>query len=677
LVKVRRVHSLCFKRQLEVKHWIYAAMKPAVRHKQARSLGVSSSWARPCLTTKAQRYPGQQTELEAPLLRAVLRRGQQCNDVPFHVPGHKRGQGMDKSFKGMMGDALRYDTTEVAGMDFLGSPTGVIQEAQSAAARIFGADHTWFLVNGCTVGIHAAVMAVAKPGDLLLLARNCHQSAFAAMALTGCLPFWLQPETDPQFQVAHGITPGTLQMGLQQAKKCGRRVAGVLIVSPTYYGAASHVQELARICHEAGTVLLVDEAHGAHFGLHPDFPPSALQQGADIAIQSTHKMLSAMTQAAMLHLSGERVSAERVSRALRTLQSSSPSYLLLASLDAARVLAQDPEACFGTPLEAAKTARAGLSGIPGLSVLEASSLPGMDQGAACETLHCFNSVETYDPLRLTVGVSGWGLTGFEVARVLETRFHIVPELATQAVVLFMLGPGSALEDAHALVYAFEQLASEKGLQALPEASSDGTSSSVDALSCGNNGISRNRSSSSSSSSSSINHSNHSYDCDGSENGCGGSSTGRLGHSQTNLSIGRSIHVQHSPSKQFNTEPTSSNGHTHSRMNDTDGAGHGTSSISSIGLPHEQFIEHRQPEVRLSPRDALFASTHRVHHSEAVGEVCAELLCPYPPGVPLLFPGEVITRNALEALLSAAVSGTVAGASDPTLEYITVISEPAD
>eukprot|EP00983_Pelagomonas_calceolata_P062788 1147432-Pelagomonas_calceolata.AAC.5 len=232
------------------------------------------------------------------------------------------------------------------------------------------------------------------------------------------------------------------------------------------------------------------------------------------------------------------------------------------------------------------------------------------QCAACETLHCFNSVETYDPLRLTVGVSGWGLTGFEVARVLETRFHIVPELATQAVVLFMLGPGSALEDAHALVYAFEQLASEKGLQALPEASSDGTSSSVDALSCGNNGISRNRSSSSSSSSSSINHSNHSYDCDGSENGCGGSSTGRLGHSQTNLSIGRSIHVQHSPSKQFNTEPTSSNGHTHSRMNDTDGAGHGTSSISSIGLPHEQFIEHRQPEVRLSPRDALFASTHR-------------------------------------------------------------------
>lgn len=240
------------------------------------------------------------------------------------------------------GDMLHCDLTELPGLDYLASPTGVIAQAQAAAAAAFGAEQTWFLVNGCSVAIHAAVLAVAGPGDTLLLARNCHQAAYAAVTLAGCHPFWLYPELDPDFDLAHGVSPASLSQGLHEARAAGCRVAGVLLVSPTYYGAALHIRELAAVCHEAGIPLLVDEAHGGHFGLLPDpqvaageaggeggaapdgppgpLPPSALSQGADLVMHSTHKALSALTQAAMLHAQGGRVDRGRVSRALQMLQ---------------------------------------------------------------------------------------------------------------------------------------------------------------------------------------------------------------------------------------------------------------------------------------------------------------------------------------------------------------------
>lgn len=266
------------------------------------------------------------------------------------------------------------------GLDYLTSPTGVIGGAQALAAAAFGADRSFFLVNGCTAGIHAAVVATCPPGSLLLLARNCHMSAFSAAVITGCRVGWVSPEAGGPHGVAHGVAPAALASALSRARAAGERVGAVMVVSPTYFGVASKLPgvcgcvwgvggggvrgrsvdagsgsvprggclphydqgsrggqrlpspappcprspnaELAAACHAEGVPLLVDEAHGGHFGPaareHPGrFPPSALAAGADIAVQSSHKVLTAMTQAAMLHVRRGRVDPERVARALQ------------------------------------------------------------------------------------------------------------------------------------------------------------------------------------------------------------------------------------------------------------------------------------------------------------------------------------------------------------------------
>ena len=284
-----------------------------------------------------------------PLLSALVNTSQ--HDVSFHVPGHKRGSkgAMHDLFADTVAkDPLRYDLTEIPGLDMLHSPTGVIEDAQRLAADAFGSLCTWFLVNGSTSGILASIMAVCSsggPDDVILVARNCHLSAFSAFVLTGCTPRWIEPEVDQAFSVAHGITPSQLDKCLREelvlASVTGKTIRAVVIVSPSYFGAVSNIEALSSICHHHEIPLIVDEAHGAHFSPTGDQaigsnPRSAISLGADVSIQSTHKTLSAMTQAAMIHLGSRRVDEKRISISLRTIQSSSPSYVLMASLDSAR-----------------------------------------------------------------------------------------------------------------------------------------------------------------------------------------------------------------------------------------------------------------------------------------------------------------------------------------------------
>jgi len=163
--------------------------------------------------------------------------------VPLHVPGHKRGRGVHPKLREALagGGALACDLTELAGLDFLSAPSGPILEAQRLAARAFGAESTWFLVNGCSVGVHAAVMAACRPGGRVALARNCHLSAFAALALAGCEPLWVMPEQDDRHGVAHCVTPAALASVLDGAAARGQRVDAALVVSPTYFGAVADI----------------------------------------------------------------------------------------------------------------------------------------------------------------------------------------------------------------------------------------------------------------------------------------------------------------------------------------------------------------------------------------------------------------------------------------------------
>jgi len=225
------------------------------------------------------------------------------------------------------------DATELPGLDDLHEPEGAIEEAQRLAAECFQADRTFFLVGGSTVGNLAAIGGSAARDEIIIMQRNVHKSAIHAAMLSGSSVVFVAPEYEEKAGLYGGVRAETIAEALQtypQAK-------AVFVTSPNYYGMA--VRELERIAahaHDAGVPLIVDEAHGAHFGFHSRFPRSALQLGADAVIQSTHKMLPAMTMGAMLHLQGDRINIERVQRLLRMLQSSSPSYPIMASLDWAR-----------------------------------------------------------------------------------------------------------------------------------------------------------------------------------------------------------------------------------------------------------------------------------------------------------------------------------------------------
>lgn len=253
--------------------------------------------------------------------------------VSFHVPGHKHGllSRLPEDLKA----ALRYDVTELTGLDDLHAPTEMLAEAQTMLADVYGADQSFFLVNGSTVGNLAMIRTVCEPGDTLLVQRNAHKSVFHAVELSGAQAVLLTPEWDEATCTAGAVSMTTVKDALERYPDA----KGVVVTYPTYYGTTgSDLQTIVEKAHEKGIPVLVDEAHGAHFVVGPPFPVSALRLGADIVVQSAHKTLSAMTQASFLHANSQLVDIDRLARILSMLQTSSPSYVLLASLDDARAM---------------------------------------------------------------------------------------------------------------------------------------------------------------------------------------------------------------------------------------------------------------------------------------------------------------------------------------------------
>lgn len=387
------------------------------------------------------------TQSCAPLVHAL----QDCarrRHAAFYTPGHKGGQGVSRLHRSVFGDDIfRVDLPELPELDDLFAPESAILYAQQLAAEAFDAEHTWFLVNGSTCGVEAALLATCGPGDKVLVPRNAHQSVLSGMILSGAMPVWVVPAYESDWQLALGVTVDAIASALRQNPDA----KSVILVSPTYEGVCSNISAIAEIVHEYDIPLIVDAAHGPHFAFHPDLPVSALSSGADIVIHSAHKVLAAFTQAAMLHIQGSRCDVNRLQQALRITQSSSPSYLLLGSLDAARhQMANQGVELMQRTLSLANQARRTLreQGMPVLDVTELSK-------------RCFQQ----DLTRLTVDVTERGITGYEADEWLHSR-GVTAELPTSRHLTFIVSIGNSLQDIQSLVQALSQLPSQEDGKAM-------------------------------------------------------------------------------------------------------------------------------------------------------------------------------------------------------------------
>ncbi|MCZ8538477.1 aminotransferase class I/II-fold pyridoxal phosphate-dependent enzyme [Paenisporosarcina quisquiliarum] len=344
---------------------------------------------------------------ERPIVEAMKRFYENQNSS-FHVPGHKHGalSELPRAFK----DVMKFDYTELSGLDDYHHPEEVIEEAQALLAKTYAAQHSYFLVNGSTVGNLAMVYATCGEGDRVLVQRNAHKSVFHALELVGAQPVFLTPQWDEETYTPSHVSLTTVSAAIDYYPDA----KALILTHPTYYGVTNpEMVETIRLAQAHGIPVLVDEAHGAHFIGEGEFPMSALEMGADVVVQSAHKTLPALTMGSFLHINSSRVSKDKVNRYLRMLQSSSPSYLILASLDDARhfigTYAHEDQQLF------IKTRRQFVDSLKTISSLEV--------------------IEADDPLKLILRVPHH--TGFTLQKQLEHQ-GIYVELADPEQVLMIL-----------------------------------------------------------------------------------------------------------------------------------------------------------------------------------------------------------------------------------------------
>ncbi|MBL4963341.1 aminotransferase class I/II-fold pyridoxal phosphate-dependent enzyme [Bacillus halotolerans] len=357
--------------------------------------------------------------MNTPLYHALIQHARR-NSHSFHVPGHHNGDVFFDEAKTIYNPLLTIDLTELSGLDDLHHPSGVIKEAQDLVSQLYGSAESFFLVNGTTVGNLAMILSVCDPGDTILIQRNCHKSVFHAVDLAGAEPVYLAPDIDELMHVPTHVPLGTIK----EALKAYPNAKGLVLTNPTYYGHSADLTEIISEAHQYGIPVLVDEAHGAHFVLGEPFPASALQMGADIVVQSAHKTLPAMTMGSYLHLNSNKIERNRVADYLNRLQSSSPSYPIMASLDLARAYLQHM-------IEEQK--------LPDVLQHIQSIKQTFDSLGYAEAVEPANQRITTDPLKLTIR-SKCGHSGFTLQKILE-RVNIFTELADENQVLLVLPLG--------------------------------------------------------------------------------------------------------------------------------------------------------------------------------------------------------------------------------------------
>lgn len=333
-----------------------------------------------------------------------LQKLQSGDEYPFHMPGHKRRFGSD-----LMGNPYGVDITEIEGYDNLYEAEGILKEAMERAARVCGAEETFFLVNGSTVGLLSAITAVTQPGDCIIVARNCHKAVFHAMELRQLKAAYLHPQYLEEWDMLGVISTEEVRRQLQKNPDA----KAVLITSPTYEGIVSPVKEIAKVVHEAGIPLIVDEAHGAHFPHDDRFPESAIQADADIVIQSMHKTLPSFTQTALIHMKKGFADVECVKEYISYYQTSSPSYLFMAGMDDCMALIEEKGKWLWNDFFKMREA----------------FLKRMEQ------LSRIRIYQENEPGKLVISVKGTNMTGKELQEILLHKYHIQMEMASESYVL--------------------------------------------------------------------------------------------------------------------------------------------------------------------------------------------------------------------------------------------------
>jgi len=437
------------------------------------------------------------------------------NVSSFDVPGHKLGKIKTDlmDFTGINTYAL--DSNAPIGLDTLGKPTGVIREAEKLMAEACHADKCYFLVNGTTVGILSMIMAICRANDKIILPRNVHKSVINALILSGAMPIFVKPDIDSELGIANGVSLETYQEAIEQHPDA----KALFIINPTYFGVVSEIEKITALAHEHDIVVLADEAHGTQFYFSDLLPISAMDAGVDISASSFHKTCGSLTQSSVLLTKGGRIDHIRLEATLNMLQSTSPSSLLIASLDSSRkTLYFEGKDRIAKLIAAAEKLRDNLRTVPGIKVVDRDYITernGFD----------------FDLTKIVVKVSDLGLSGFEVYQKMRKNYNIQLELAESHIVLAVLTIGNTQDDLENLFFAFKDL-SRRYYKI------------------------RNR------------------------------------------------------------------------------------------LPKIKF-SYQFPETYVRPRDAYHAPKLEVPLAEAYDEISAESIMIYPPGIPLLIPGEVITQDVID------------------------------
>ena len=360
--------------------------------------------------------------------------------VPFDVPGHKRGKGNPELTDFLGSKCMSVDVNSMKPLDNLCHPVSVIKEAEELAADAFGASHAFFMVGGTTSAVQSMIMASVKAGDKIIMPRNVHRSAINAMILTGAKPVYVNPEVDSRL----GISLGMAISQVEQAIRDNPDAKAILVNNPTYYGICSNLKAIVELAHRHNMLALVDEAHGTHFYFSQDLPLSAMAAGADMASVSMHKSGGSLTQSSFLLL-GENVNAGYVRQVINLSQTTSGSYLLMASLDMSRKnLALNGEAIFSKVRQLAHYARHEINQIG-------------DYYAYCKELINGDSVYDFDVTKLSIFTLDIGLAGIEVYDLLRDEYGIQIEFGDIGNILAYLSVGDNEANIERLVGALSEI----------------------------------------------------------------------------------------------------------------------------------------------------------------------------------------------------------------------------
>lgn len=467
--------------------------------------------------------------------------------MAFHTPGHKQGKGAPEEMREIITpDGLKMEVSLMEELDDLHGASTCIKEAQDLAADLYGAQQTRFFINGTTGAIHAMMLTALNPGDKVIIPRNAHRSVMGGLVLSGAVPVFIQPEIDEEYGIAMSITPQEVTKVIAKHPDA----KALLMVYPTYYGVAGDIKTIADILHEHHMLLLVDEAHGPHLMFSDRLPIQALDAGADIVAQSTHKILSSMTQTSLLHfklnnLLSDLTNEERFNKMCSLVQSTSPNYLLMASLDTARQqMAVSGKELINKAVDLAEKLRADINKIKGLHSFGAEYMNTPGKFAL-------------DFTKITVSVRELGINGATAEQILRHKYKIQCELSDFYNLLFIISYADGKYECEYLLNALKNLAAEfQGKDTVP--------------------------------------------------------------------------------------------------------------LVQLNLPSI-------PEYVLSPREAMFKETKKVAFADSEGYIAGEIITFYPPGIPIIYPGERISKEIIKyVLLQQKNGGNVIGPEDKNLQTIRIV-----